>query len=108
MLKILGQHFKDYEINCANEDLKDNSAEILDKYAKEYPQLIKVVHKENGGVSSARIIGFVNATGKWIRFVDGVDYIAKNCVRVFAESLKDEDDFILFDLDKGDESSNLP
>ena len=104
----LDQDFKDYEIICVNDGSKDNSAEILDQYAKMHPQIMKVIHKENGGVSKARNIRLEHATGKWVWFVDGDDYIAKNCVKVFAENLKDEDDFILFDLDKGDESSNLP
>ena len=103
----LDQDFNDYEIICVNDGSKDDSAVILDRYAEMYPQIIRVIHKENGGVSSARNIGLEHATGRWIWFVDGDDYIAPKCVKVFAENLTEAEDFILLDLDKG-ELGDLP
>ncbi len=97
----LNQSFEDYEIICVNDGSKDNSAAILDAYSQKHPKKIKVIHKPNGGVSSARNKGLEMATGKWLWFVDGDDYIAKNCIPVFAKNVLDDDDFVLLDLDKG-------
>ncbi len=73
----LNQDIEDYEIICVDDGSKDNSPVILDRYAREYPGRIKVFHKENGGVSSARNYGLERAQGDWIWFVDGDDLIQK-------------------------------
>lgn len=77
---IVNQDFDNfkYEIICVNDGSKDSSLAILQKYASEYPT-IKIIDKENGGVSSARNMGIESATGKWIWFIDSDDFIAKNC-----------------------------
>ena len=71
---VFNQTFKDFEIILINDGSKDNTGEILDDYSKKYKR-IKVVHKENEGVSEARNIGIRNATGEYIYFLDGDDLI---------------------------------
>ena len=56
---------------------KDNSGNICDEYAKKDSR-VKVVHKDNGGVSSARNVGLNKAKGEWITFIDADDYIASD------------------------------
>ncbi|MBE6534229.1 MAG: glycosyltransferase [Ruminococcaceae bacterium] len=72
---ILSQTHTDLEIICVNDGSTDSSGQILDEYAKKDSR-IKVFHKENGGVSSARNLALENATGEYIGFVDSDDYIA--------------------------------
>lgn len=73
---ILSQTFTDFELLLINDGSKDNSGAICDEYAhKDYR--VKVFHKENGGVSSARNLGLENAKGEWIAFVDSDDWIDK-------------------------------
>ncbi len=74
------QDIDDYEIICINDGSKDNSGTILGEYAIKYPEKIKIIHKQNGGVSSARNEGLNIATGKWVWFVDGDDCIKSNCL----------------------------
>lgn len=65
----------DYEILCINDGSRDGSAAILDDYASRFPN-IRVFHKENGGVSSARNLGIEQARGHYIWFVDADDFVA--------------------------------
>lgn len=71
---ILAQRFPHIEIIAVDDGSPDRSGEILDEYAKKYPN-IRVIHKENGGVTSARLRGVAEACGEWIGFVDGDDEI---------------------------------
>lgn len=68
---------KQYEIICVDDGSTDGSPQILDKYAKEHEN-VYVIHKENGGVSSARNIGVEHARGEYIWFIDADDCIRAN------------------------------
>ena len=69
---VLSQTYKNLEILVVDDGSSDCTGEILDDYEKK-DQRIRVIHKENGGVSSARNIGIEAATGDYIGFVDGDD-----------------------------------
>ncbi len=71
---ILDQTLSDIEILLINDGSKDSSPELCDNFALKY-QNIKVFHKENGGVSSARNLGIEKAEGEFIGFVDSDDYV---------------------------------
>lgn len=70
---------EEYEIICVDDGSTDNSGAILDAYAEKYQNIV-VVHKENGGVSSARNCGIDIAKGQYIWFVDADDFIKHNCL----------------------------
>ena len=71
---ILAQSFQKFEIILIDNGSTDGSAEICDAYAAKYNN-IKVIHKENGGVSSARNMGLDICEGKFITFIDSDDWI---------------------------------
>lgn len=71
---LLNQSFSDFELILVNDGSPDGCPEICDAYAKKDPR-IRVVHKENGGLLSARKAGLKNARGKYIAFVDGDDWV---------------------------------
>ena len=71
---ILAQTYPNIEIVAVDDGSADSSGEILDRYAKRFSN-IRVIHKENGGVTSARLRGVREAAGEWIGFVDGDDEI---------------------------------
>ena len=74
---ILNQTFKNFELILVNDGSTDNSGVVCDDYAKKDTR-IKVIHKYNGGLSSARNAGLYVAKGEYIGFVDPDDYIDKN------------------------------
>ena len=71
---ILAQTFSVFELLLIDDGSPDNSGKICDEYAARDSR-IRVFHKENGGVSSARNLGLDNARGTYIGFVDSDDYI---------------------------------
>ena len=71
---IINQTYKNLEIILVDDGSPDNCPKICDEYAKKDTR-IKVIHKQNGGVSSARNAGLDNATGSYISFVDSDDWI---------------------------------
>lgn len=77
---ILEQSFVDFELLLINDGSKDNSGVICDEYAAK-DERIRVFHKENGGVSSARNVGLDNAMGTWVAYVDSDDWVAKDYLK---------------------------
>lgn len=71
---VLNQTFKDFEVILVDDGSTDESGQICDEYAKK-DERVKVIHKENGGLSDARNVGLLSSKGKYIAFVDGDDFI---------------------------------
>lgn len=74
LTSILNQTYKNLEIIIVDDGSSDKCREICDNY-KKIDKRIKVIHKENGGVSSARNMGLNYAIGEWIYFCDSDDEI---------------------------------
>lgn len=75
ILDSVGQGGGEVELLLINDGSKDRSAEICDDYAQRYGN-IRVFHKENGGVSSARNLGLAQAKGQYLAWVDPDDYVS--------------------------------
>ena len=86
----LKQTLKDIEIVCVNDGSKDNSLEILNKYA-EKDKRVKIVSKPNGGLPSARNAGLDVAKGEYVMFVDGDDWIELDACRKLYNLAKKKD-----------------
>ena len=69
---VLSQSYQNFELLLVDDGSKDKSGAICDEYAKK-DNRVRIFHKENGGVSSARNVGLDNACGDWICFVDSDD-----------------------------------
>lgn len=83
---ILGQTFKDFELILVDDGSPDRCGKICDEYAQKDAR-VKVVHKENGGLSDARNRGIEEAKGEYIGFVDSDDYIDKDMYEILYDSL---------------------
>ena len=82
---VLAQSYKNLEILLIDDGSKDTSGQVCEKYALTDSR-IRVFHKPNGGLSSARNYGLARATGSWISLVDSDDWIASS----FIEDLYDK------------------
>ncbi|MGN0724243.1 MAG: glycosyltransferase family 2 protein [Treponema sp.] len=78
---IAAQTFTDWECICVDDGTPDASGKICDEYAQKDSRFV-VIHKENGGVSSARNVGLDAAKGEWICFVDSDDWVEKEMLEV--------------------------
>lgn len=78
---LIQQTFKSYEIILVNDGSQDNSGRICDKY-RLLDSRITVIHKENGGLSSARNAGLGVAKGEYIAFVDSDDWVNSDMYEV--------------------------
>ena len=85
---------EEYEILCIDDGSKDGSPALLDRLAAEYPNIV-VIHKENGGVTTARNAGLAAARGNYSWFVDADDLVKKNCLSRL-KALSGECDRIVF------------
>lgn len=84
---VLFQTYKNLEIILVDDGSTDNSGKICDNYAKQDSR-IKVIHKQNGGVSSARNAALFIAKGEYIGFIDSDDYIDANMYEYLLELCK--------------------
>lgn len=84
---LLEQSYENLEIIVVNDGSKDGTGAIIDDYARK-DRRVKAVHKENGGVTSARLKGISMAAGQYIGFVDGDDYIEPQMYRRLMGNLK--------------------
>ena len=84
---ILTQTFNDFELILVDDGSKDSCPKICDDFAKNDSR-IRVIHKENGGVVSARQSGVEIAKGEYIACVDGDDWISSDYLSVFADAIK--------------------
>lgn len=86
---IQSQTYQNVEIILVDDGSKDESGAICETYAKNDPR-IKVIHKENGGLSSARNAGIDVAKGNYVVFVDSDDCIRDEMLEKMLETAKDE------------------
>lgn len=87
---ILAQTYTNLEIILVDDGSPDNCPAICDEYAKKDSR-IKVIHKENSGLSSARNAGLDIATGDYIGFIDSDDYIASDMYKKLYKSIIEND-----------------
>lgn len=91
---VLNQTYKNLEIILVDDGSKDSSGKICDEYCKN-DERIKVIHKENGGLSSARNAGLDIATGKYVMFIDSDDFYEENSCEVLYKEIENKQaDFV--------------
>ena len=95
---VLNQTYQDFEIIVVDDGSTDSSGLICDNYQKAYPEKIKVIHKENQGLISARRVGIANASGDYCIFVDSDDYIENNLLSELNKILSQDEsiDLLLY------------
>lgn len=93
----LNQDYDNYEVLFVNDGSKDNTEKLALELFGNNPRF-KLINKENGGIVSARKKGLEEATGDYIFFMDGDDWMNKDCISNLASSIKDNEDIVVSDL----------
>lgn len=86
---ILRQTYRNLEVILVDDGSTDNCPAICDKYERLDPR-VKVIHKKNGGLFSARNAGMREATGEYLAFVDGDDWLDENMYETMLSALKEQ------------------
>lgn len=95
---ILSQSYKNYELIVVDDGSTDRSSEICDEFGKR-DNRIKVLHKKNGGVGSARNYGLSMVSGEWLIFIDSDDYLLDGALDIMVNfSYKRDSDYFLFGI----------
>lgn len=95
---ILAQTFQNFEVLLIDDGSPDRSGEICDEYAKKDSR-VRVFHKKNGGVSSARQCGIDNALGEYTIHADPDDWVEPNMLEELYEKAKEDDaDMVICDF----------
>ena len=96
---IVNQTYRNLEIILVDDGSPDNCGAMCDTWAKK-DERIKVIHKQNGGLSDARNAGMASANGAYIGFIDSDDYIAPEMYQLLMERMADllKQDIMIQDL----------
>ena len=76
------------ELIIVDDGSKDNTLEIANKYQRKFPDIVKVVHQENGGHGDAVNSGLTHATGKYFKVVDSDDWVNAEAYKEVLETLR--------------------
>lgn len=87
---VLNQDFEDFELILVDDGSPDNSGKICDEYAK-MDSRVKVIHKENGGLSDARNAGIEIARGDYLNFIDSDDWVELDYLSILYNNAKKYD-----------------
>ena len=107
---VLRQTFPDWECVCVDDGSTDGSSAILDEYAREDARF-RVIHKKNGGVSSARNVALDNVCGDWLIYLDADDILTDVCLEALNRCLElcPEADILQIDIaDMPEHTSGCP
>lgn len=96
---IIDQTIDEYEVIVVNDGSIDSTREILDKYKAKY-DIFQVIHKENGGPSSARNAGLEIAKGEYVFFFDADDILVKDALeKLYDRAIENEADLVIAKYD---------
>ena len=98
MDSLVNQTLQEIEIIAVDDGSPDNCGKILDEYAEEYKEKVKVIHQQNGGLPKARNVGLNIAVGEYITFADSDDYLDIRAYETaYNYAKKDDVDILHFD-----------
>ena len=95
IVSITEQTNRNIEIILVNDGSPDGCLEICNEFAKKDSR-IKVINKENGGLVSARKAGLAAASGEYIAFVDGDDYLKPTAMEIIEAAIKKHSPCLLY------------
>lgn len=104
---LVNQTYNNYEIIAVNDGSKDSSISKIKKYCDKYSN-IKLLNKENGGLSSARNFGLKHVEGEYVMFVDSDDWLDLDAIERCMEKVNENDyDLVLFPYKKEFDNNSI-
>jgi len=104
---VQNQTYRNLEIILVDDGSKDSSGRICDELSKEDSR-IQVVHKNNGGLASARNSGYEVATGEYVMYIDSDDCVKEDTVKKCVDAIeRDKSDVVIFGYEKVSEDGNI-
>ena len=95
---ILGQEYEDLELILVDDGSTDGSGPLCDAFGNQDSR-VRVLHKENGGVSDSRNMGLKLARGKWLQFADSDDWVTADATRLLVRKAEaDSCDMVVADF----------
>lgn len=108
MQSLLCQKGADFEILLIDDGSTDNSGDLCDQYAMKYPDIVRVLHKENEGLLLTRRRGFKEAKGDWFICIDSDDYADEHLLEnVVASIEKYHPDMVMYNFNYFSESGDI-
>lgn len=105
---VLQQKFTDYEIILVDDGASDGSPALCDTLEQQY-DCIRVVHKENGGLSSARNAGLPHARGEYVWWVDSDDWIEPDALqKLYDATVEEKPDMVKFQYYRVEGTKSTP
>lgn len=102
---LVDQTYRNLEILLIDDGSPDNSGDICERYADEDSR-IRVIHKENGGLSDVRNVGLAQASGTYLMYVDGDDYVSPDFVKAAVSCAEEHTaDVVFFDFEEIEEDT---
>lgn len=88
---LVNQTLQEIEIICVDDGSTDSAPQIIEDYAKKYPEKLKAFHKQNGGEFTTRNYGLERACGEYVTFVDTDDYVELDWAEKLYNAAKEND-----------------
>ena len=95
---VLAPGLREYEIIVVNDGSTDDSGAVASEYARRYPELVRVITTENGGLGAARNVGLEAAAGDYLLFLDSDDALEKHALEEMLTLLDGSFDIGIFDI----------
>lgn len=89
---LINQTYIFHKVIVVNDGSKDKTGEIAEKYAKDYPEIIRYISQENKGLGAARNVGLKQVDTEYVMFLDSDDWLVPNFMEILNERLQEENE----------------
>ena len=96
---VMGEDVDGIEVVVVDDGSTDGTAALCDRYAREHPETIRVIHQENAGPSAARNSGILASSGEWLLMLDADDHYTEGALSTIVGELRPDRDCVMFPVE---------